>query len=484
MGYPDDKPKWTRSIGRTTVFDDSYIPTVILDSESREFFVSGNDTWTLGRFTIVLKDEIYTEENVPSKAQNRYEDKFQWRIKLEKKLHKRKVFKFRANPNDPTFYRQSLYADVLRTIGNPVHNQIIVRAYLYDGTPLGLYLMIEVTASNSFIKTQFYGNQETRKVIIPSTGLGYTLDCGMGSDFVPGGSLASFKANAGENSERIKYLSDAIAALDVTDQKAVEQFNKEWFDINIFLKAMAMEYLTAHWDSYWMFETNFVMYDAPEESSNGKFKFYFLDQDFDLTFGLDIPSQINTVGADFPTQSYKELVNANLKINDRVKEYRVLIDKFLKGGVTVQMFENHLTEIVKHVFNPVALGRRLEEYDRRYASEVEWDYGLERLHIGGDPNKTRHIWTYNDYVENLDSTPKKNAPWGLKQWIEMRAQAVANEFNFEWDSVPLEPKEKDPSVDSKEKLKGSKSFALPSIKVNSINFIIIGLTSLIFGIFM
>ena len=82
MGYPKDKPQWNRSIGPTELFDESYIPTVIFDEGSRDFFITGNDTWTLGRFTIIIKDEIFTEEQVPTKAQNRYQDKFQFRIKL------------------------------------------------------------------------------------------------------------------------------------------------------------------------------------------------------------------------------------------------------------------------------------------------------------------------------------------------------------------------------------------------------------------
>jgi hypothetical protein len=438
LGYPEDKPQWTRSIGKTETFDDSYIPTVIVDSGSRQFFISGNDTWTLGRFTMVLRDSIYTETNVPTKAQNRYEDKFQWRIKLENKLNKRKVFKFRASPNDPTFIRQALYADVVRAIGNPVHNQIIVRVYLDDGTPIGLYIMIEVTASNSFIKTQFYGDEKTGKVNAPEE-IGVSADAGMGSDFVPDSPLTTFKCDEGKSPEKINSLSSAMEALDVTDADAVKKFSKEWFDLDVFLKFMAMEYLTAHWDSYWMFETNFVLYDDPTESSKDKYKFYFIDQDYDLTFGLNIPAKINTVGDAFPSQSYKDLVNANLQVSDRVKTYRVAIDKFLKQGVTVKMFEDHLVDIVKHVFNPVALGRRIDEYDRRYASEIEWDYGLKRLHIGGDPTKTRYVWTFQDYKDNLEATAKKSTDWGLRQWIQMRAEAVAAEFDFEWDSVPLEP---------------------------------------------
>ncbi|KAL6588378.1 hypothetical protein U3516DRAFT_863819 [Neocallimastix sp. 'constans'] len=149
---------------------------------------------------------------------------------------------------DPMFIRQ-----VCRCI----HNQIIVLVYLDDGTTIGLYIMIEVTATNSFIKTQFYGD----KVNAPEE-IGVSADAGMGSDLVLDSPLTTFKCDD---------------ALDVTDVDAVKKFSKEWFDLDVFLKFKGMEYLTAHWDSYWMFETNFVLYDDPTESSKDKYKFYFID---------------------------------------------------------------------------------------------------------------------------------------------------------------------------------------------------------------
>jgi len=502
MGYPEDKPLWHRSIGKTPLFDDSYIPTVIIDNGSRDFFITGNDTWTLTRFTIVLQDEIFTEENVPTKAQNRYQDKFQWRVKLENKIHKRRVFKFRANPQDPTFFRQSIYGDMVAAVGNPVHNQVIVRVYLSDGTPIGLYLMIEVTSSKSFIKTQFYGNENTGKVEVPETGLGFPLDCSTGADFILGGPFYAFQYSEGENNEKIKYLTEAMHKVDVTNEEDVKKFSREWFDLDIFFRALAFEYLTGDWDSYWILTTNFVMYDAPEESTKKTFKYYFIDQDFDLTFGIGLSSKVNLYGDAFPAQSYKTLVDRTWSVENHDGPNREAIDIFLRGGVTKTMFENHLIDIVKHVFNPVALGRRLKEYDRRYASEVEWDYNIERLHIATDPNKTRYVWTMKDYYENMEYTPKASVKWGLKQWIRTRAEAVAKEFGFEWDQEPLDPivklpEEKVDNSQSSSNLVDNTSFNETiqqpdvddlesgiTVKTVNITFVFVILTSLILGFFI
>jgi len=492
LGYPKDKPRWTRSIGKTEVFDESYIPTIIVDETSKDYFITGNDTWTLGRFTMILKDEIFTETNVPSKAQNRFEDKFQWRVRLQNSIHKRKVFKFRANAVDPAFFRQNLYGDMAAAIGNPVHNQVICRVYIADGTPIGLYTMIEVTSSKSFIKTQFYGNEVTGKVKVPDTKLGFPLDCSTGADFIPGSTFEHFLYSEGENNEKIKYLTDAMHQVDVNDPDDVKRFSKEWFDLDIFFKSMALEYLTGDWDSYWMYTCNYVMYDAPEESTENTFKYYFIDQDFDLTFGIGLSSKVNLYGDEFPSQSYKTLVYRTWNISEKDHENREAIDIFLKGGVTTEMFEQHLIDIVKHVFNPVALGRRLHEYIDRYTPEVEWDYTMERIHIANNPNHTRYVWTMDDYWKNLEDTPVRCAQWGLSKWIKMRAEAVANEFGFEWDKEPLDPYVPILDLNNTEAvdLENNPNFnlvdhpssnAFSTVTTINIAFILVVLTSLIYG---
>jgi len=55
--YPASEP-WTRSIGRTELFDPSYVPIVIVDTE-KEFFVNASGG-TFKKITFVLKDNVFT----------------------------------------------------------------------------------------------------------------------------------------------------------------------------------------------------------------------------------------------------------------------------------------------------------------------------------------------------------------------------------------------------------------------------------------
>jgi len=59
FGFPTKTP-WTRSIGRTELFDPTYVPIVILDGGEQDFYTHANDKYstTFGKMTFVLKDNV------------------------------------------------------------------------------------------------------------------------------------------------------------------------------------------------------------------------------------------------------------------------------------------------------------------------------------------------------------------------------------------------------------------------------------------
>jgi len=532
MGYPADQ-EWTRSYGKTELFDDSYIPTVIIDNTNvPKYFTSPYDFGkkdektkiTLDGITFILKETIFTDKKVETAQKSRYNDKVQFKVKLNDghKLYKRKSLKFRASgAEDPSFLGESLYADLAKTIGNPVHDKIFARVYLKDGTPIGLYNIIDVTASKSFLKVEFNGdvkgkeNKDQKEV-------GAIYEC-HSADFESGMSCENKKVNKNsddkdkddkytkkdEEKDR-KKLSSLVEAFDkvkVDDEKSIKEFSDKWLDLDTFFKALCLEYLCGHWDSYWEYSgtvevpikrkrqdeddtenettrvkkvvvkkptsteakkpvttnqvntpkkevevrtvnkpTNYVLYQDPRNSSEDTFKFYFIDQDFDQTFGVGK----NVCG---PNCSFKQLISEH-----RVRAAKLFLQE---GTLTRKMFENHLKSIVQHAFNPVALGRRIEEYERRYAPEIEWDFneGTFRNREDRDhPNRNK------DHSERKAISPSDHERGleALKKYIEDRAKTVTKDLDFEWDSEPMEPIEKEIVIEDqgeKEKLKYEKSDA-------------------------
>jgi len=60
FGFPNKKP-WTRSIGRTELFDPTYVPIVILDGGEPDFYThaNGKESTNFGKVTFILKDNFF-----------------------------------------------------------------------------------------------------------------------------------------------------------------------------------------------------------------------------------------------------------------------------------------------------------------------------------------------------------------------------------------------------------------------------------------
>jgi len=514
MGYPDGQ-EWTRSFGETELFDDSYIPTVIFDiSNQPNYFTSPYDFGSGGKIkvplkgiTIILKETIFSDSNVVTSLKSRYNDKFQFKVKFsdDHKIYKRKSLKFRAaGSEDASYLGESLYVDLAQTIGNPVHDSIFVRVYTSDGTPIGLYNMIDVTASKSFLKAEFNGSVKGKE----NKEVGAIFEC-HNADFVSGMSCSNKKVDKDDDDsdkkedkkytkqdeendkKKIASLVEAFDKVDANDQQSIKEFSDKWLDLDTLFKALALEYLCGHWDSYWEYSgqsstrrkrqeeeeeekeeennnegndeeehvndehieeekennannnnnnnnnnkpsggsivnkpTNYLLYQDPRTSTANTFKFFFVDQDFDQTFGVGK----KVCG---PECSYKTLI----------AEHQVRVAQvFLKEGtLTRKMFEEHLKSIVQHAYNPKALGRRIDEYQRRFASEIQWDFDeatfrdrSDHEHVNRNGTHKNKVYTYSDHEKALEN---------LRKYIETRAKTVTKDLDFEWDSIPMEPKEK------------------------------------------
>jgi len=365
LNYPNDNP-WTRSIGRTELFDPTYVPIVIIDAD-KQLFVSGDGSSNLNKISFILKENVFSFENVRTSGKNGDENKFQFNANLPGDgIYHRNVLKFRPSSYDPVFFRQILYGDIAHAIGNPAHESVSVRVYLSDGTGIGLYVLQEDCTTESFVRTAFYGDPETGTIKDYTPNVIY--DCSTGADFTnkDGKDLGSFKNNTFDYKSELLEMTKKLEVLDVNDEAQVNDFSENDLELNTLLKALALEYLAGHWDSYWGLTTNFVVYHPTIDT--GRYRFFFIDQDFDQTWGVGMGGGYDPLN--YPKKTYNTMVGINnwktISGNGDDTDTRVLVNTLLgcngmEDCITKRMFESHLQNIVKHIFNPVSLGIKIKD---------------------------------------------------------------------------------------------------------------------------
>jgi len=458
FGFPNKKP-WTRSIGRTELFDPDYVPIVIVEGGDADFYTYANkkDRTTFSKMTFILKDNVFTFNNVSATGKNYEEDKFQFRVELPNGgIYNRNVLKFRPSSFDPVFFRQMLYGDIAHAIGNPAHESIAARVYLGDGTGFGLYVLQEDCTTESFINSAFYGKQDGS---IEPHQMSPIYDCSTGADFNVNDEnwLGDFQSFEGDQKNELLEMTRQIDQLDVMNDEAIKNLDENWLELDTLFRALALEYLAGHWDSYWFLTTNFVVYHPAEETEGtewnySKYKYYFIDQDFDQTWGSNMKATFE-VNA-YPTRQYDYYINRPVEywktINaDEInsegklleKGTRVILNKLIgcdgkETCSTKTYFENHLKNIVQHIFNPVAIGRKINEgYKIRLDEEIKWDTQLNRLHVS---ERSKFHFTYDDFITNIDQGVGA-FPYGIMDWTSKMADLVCNQFQIEYDSEALTP---------------------------------------------
>jgi len=424
--------KWTKSVGKGELFDETYIPTVHISGDRSEtlFTTSSSKSDYLEKVAFILKDNVYTFKSVPCYPKNKKWNKMQFKLELNKDgIEGRYVLKFRDNNEDPAFMRQLLYGDIMNAIGYPTIQSVAARVYV-NGRAVGYYVLQEEAASDSFVRSAFHGDNHGHYLITDNSKLGQSFDCSTGADFYyTGNGFYSFNPMGNYDRTRVKMLAKAFENLNTNNKNAVSQFEKNWFDIDTFFKGIAMEYLTAHWDSYWFYSTNFALYNNPNESTSNTYKFYFICQDWDGTFGLNA-GETYMHYSDYINHSYKDYVNVKWGSDEYDSPKRFAIDKLLSNATLRARFENILKTIVIKVFNPVIIGKRLDALVARHRDEVAWNYDVCNVNPIRKGTGEQLNWNMNDFNTNIETASRHGANFGIKEFVYLRAKNIKKEFGI------------------------------------------------------
>ncbi|KAF9128739.1 hypothetical protein BGW39_004800 [Mortierella sp. 14UC] len=429
LPWPIEKdPQWTRSGPKQAIFDSNYIPTIFVNGPKPDLdslVATPTSTKIPVTLTIVLANEVKTLSNVDfgihgaGKKKNNAKQSWNFRLPKGTVYQERSFFKLRHQEEDPTQIREKLYADIGRALGSYTNEANMIRMFI-NGDAFGTFNLLDDITDYSYIDAMFYAGK-------PPASYGALFDGASGASFAyspTGAEYYSWITNPANpiDPTTIGPLCEAWSKTDKTNDAAVAEIDK-MLDLDQYIRLMVLEYLTGNWDGYWEQQTNDGVYRDLDQN-----KWYYLAQDFDATFGVNIPS-VDPLFAEWSYTKYPAAFPG-----------AVMINGLLQNPTRKAAFESYLKKTVEVLFNNVTLTNRILKYHEFILPDLAWDRNITQRSPG-----INFGWTFPQVTENLWQGVMSplgtggGANIGLIEWIVRKSTAVAKEFSITITPTPVGP---------------------------------------------
>ncbi|KAI7902604.1 coth protein-domain-containing protein [Cokeromyces recurvatus] len=420
---------WTRGSTDDPIWDSNYIPTIFVTANQKDMnnlILNVPKSTYKAKITFIGPDSVHSFENClfglhkPGRKHNDAKQSWVWSLPKGQFFANRNWFKIRHQEEDPTQIREKLYADLLRHMGTYANEANLVRFFI-NKEGMGTFNMLDDVIMYSYISAMFYNGK-------PPSQMGGLYDGATGADFNPKTGYDSFIPNVESPVDQyaLAPFAEAFAAVDYKNDEQVKAIN-QWFDVDQYLRFMIMEYLTGSWDAYWMAQTNDGAYI---DSAAKPTMLYYLPQDFDATFGVNLAypkSFINITVNEWPAKFNKAF----------------LINNFVSNPTLNATFRGYLKTTVEELFNMKVLEPYITARHKFMWPDLVWDRSIKQRSPGNV-----YGWTAKQTKENLYkgvTAPGKEsggAQWGLLEWIKAKEEVARRELNITESDI------KDPSSTS------------------------------------
>ncbi|KAF9900029.1 hypothetical protein EC991_008014 [Linnemannia zychae] len=420
--YKDNRPKPSKA------FDDSQIATIHLTADQAAFdkmlahplekqkpkltagfkFINANNVYSVGKVEIKVSGHA-------SRKYNKVSMGIEFDTAKGETFYDRPAIKLRAERTDPTMIREKLYTDILNSVGVSVAQGSYARVYV-NGKPLGLFLMMEDTEAPYFMNTVHHGDIKDASAL----GSLYKINSGKSGSGrwaalrYQGSSTANYDLGLYKNQflgknpakepmkQLIAFMKD-LQDWNTASAGGVDFWNQR-LDLQGFLRAMAVEYLTGAWDSFWWRANNYFMYFNPQRNV-----WQFLPTDFDHTF-----TDGNRPGVETTYKDYGQVLPGGGK-----PDFPLVNKVIYENKDTNREFENILLTVTKGVFNSGVLDARIDAYVTQLEQDVAWDFSIDRSNRPG----VKPSYTIETFRKSINGPGKS-----LKAWISGRAKSVPRQI--------------------------------------------------------
>jgi len=329
----------------------------------------------------------------------RSNSKVGYNLKFEDKIFTRKSLRLRPDPNDKSYMREKLTADILNRAGLPSIQSSYARLYI-NNKFFGLYSLLD-SVKPYMIKKLFKLDDKSEDMTLFQCKNNYM-------DFTIGSETHCIDAN-NETSTDLSKLADFVKK--VNEATSIEQFD-EFLDVDLFLKSVIVEWLIGSFDHFLILGHNFNLYKRPTDN-----KWCMILYDFDNTFGFNLGSGSfrlppSAVPYDYQTLSFKDF---NSKVNHKIFQYLIYKDD--------TRFKKNLRDILVYAFNPVILDEHIKDLREYLLPYVTEDLTPIDGVLPGRINKVGVVSrvTVNDFKTTNE----------LMNYIQKRYNAVISEYKMD-----------------------------------------------------
>lgn len=393
------------------VFDDSYLPEIyiIIDQDSLDNLLLPGNEYSNHEYpaTFIFKGSSFIDtvnevgfrlRGNTSRVSAKKSFKVSFNTFSNQDFYGFEKLNLNGEHNDPSIIRSKLFWNITYAFSNPGSRSNHIKLYI-NGEYKGLYINVEHVDEN-FVQSRF-GNHDGNlyKCLYPAdlAWLGSNPDVYKLTQY--GRRVYDLKTNTGEDN-----YSDLAQFIDVLNNTPLQNLPVQLeavFNVNRFIKYLAVEAFTGHWDGYSFNKNNFYLYHNTESGL-----FEFIPYDVDNTFGID------WMDIDWGTRNIYSWANP--------WEDRVLTTRVLSVPEYLYRYEYYL----RCLSYGVAAYDSLSQHAMNIRSQIQ-DAVVQDTYHGLD-----YGYTYGDFMNSYVSANGAHVKYGLLPYIQTRLQSIYSQVNI------------------------------------------------------
>lgn len=299
-----------------------------------------------------------------------------------------KKFNLKPNVNDPTVVRELLAMHLYRAMNVPAIRVTPATVYINDEYK-GVYLNTE-QIDDQFVDSRF-GHEE-----------GFLYKCSYGANLSNDGQIFDndiYESKINEELDTRAELDNFVKILNNTSNSSFQTEIEKVFNVDSYLRQMAVEAVLGHWDGYSYNQNNFYLfYDGQTKLVE------FIPYDADNTWGID------WIDRDWATRNITSFYRGG---NQRPLSTRIL------GVETYRnQYYRYLKQLYEDYFTAEYLEPLFDHYETLLKPLVEVDTYFS---LAFD-------FTMDDFNAAFDYGTKDHVEYGLRGFLETRR-------NSGWEEV-------------------------------------------------